>query len=411
MEGRVGRGEAALSATRASPSGRRGRRLPARVYRRRRRVAAALLVATGSAALIGLELALSGPVSVGPGPASPVAEAPEECTPDPGKGGRAQLGGRLVVRMASEATRGLRRQVSAGEAGGVILFPDPGTEPSSLRKEVATLQEAAAEAGEPPLLVAIDQEGGEVERLPQLPPDLPPPEIAAQGPEAAREQGIATGRALVRIGVNVDLAPVLDVPAGPESFVAPRSFGTTPGEVAANGVPFASGLAEGGVAATAKHFPGLGRSAVNTDLEPSEVDVPVSRLRADLIPFERSVDAGVPLVMLANAAYPSLGARLPAFASPAVTTDLLRGELGVAGATITDDLDAGAVRARYDRASAARAAVAGGSDLLLFAQTSRPGVLGGLVRDAERGRFAAEQLEGACGRVLALRESLAGSGA
>ncbi len=292
----------------------------------------------------------------------------------------------------------------------MILFPPAGTDPDSLRDEVAKLQESAAGAGEPPLLVATDQEGGEVKRLKELPPDLAPPEIAVSGAGAAREQGRATGRALARLGVNVDLAPVLDVPAAPGSFIASRSFGSTPGEVAENGIAFAAGLADGGVAATAKHFPGLGRSAVNTDLEPSEVQASRSQLRADLEPFERAIDAGVSLVMLANAAYPSLDSSQPAFAAPSVTTALLRDELGFAGVTVTDDLDAGAVRAQFDRASAGRAAIAGGSDLLLFAQTSEPGVLDSLVRDAKRGRFDSAQVEASCDRVVSLRESLPGPG-
>ena len=131
---------------------------------------------------------------------------------------RQRLGQRLVVRMDAEASPALRRQAGRGEIGGVILFPPAGTPPRALRSQVAKLQRAAAEAGQPPLIVAIDQEGGEVKRLPELPPDISPPEIAAQGPDIAREQGLAAGRALSRLGINVDLAPVLDVPAEPRAF-------------------------------------------------------------------------------------------------------------------------------------------------------------------------------------------------
>jgi beta-N-acetylhexosaminidase len=370
-----------------------------------------VIVASASAGLIALEVALSEPIAVDPDAAPPVAETPDECVDESAMALRARLGQRLVVRMESQATAALRRQASRGEIGGVILFPPPGTDMDVLRTEVARLQKAAAEAGGPPLLVAIDQEGGEVKRLPEAPPDLAPPQISARGAGTARAQGLAAGAALARLGINVDLAPVLDVPATPESFIASRSFGSTPGEVAENGVAFATALAEQGVAPTAKHFPGLGRSAVNTDLEPGAVEASPGRLRADLVPFERAIDAGVPLVMLANAAYPPLDSPGPAFTAPAVTTGLLRDELGFAGVTITDDLDAGAVRAEYDRTSAAGAAVAGGSDLLLFAQTSRPDVLEGLVRDAERGRFEPAQLEEPCSRLLSLRESLAEGGA
>jgi beta-N-acetylhexosaminidase len=386
-----------LSERRGNPPGRVRRRLPERVYRRRRRVAAGLLAAAFAAALICLELIVSEPIPVdSPDPDAAAAPLAPECE-EPAE----SIGRRLIVRMEAEASPTLRRQAARGEIGGVILFPPPGT-------EVADRQRAASSAGEPPLIVAIDQEGGDVKRLPELPPEMAPPEIAAQGPAAAREQGLATGRALTRIGVNVDLAPVLDVPATADSFVASRSFGSTPASAAENGAAFAAGLAEGGVAATAKHFPGLGRSAVNTDLEPSEVVATEAELRADLEPFERAIADGIALVMLSNATYPPLDRRLPAFASEPIAASLLRGELGFAGVTITDDLDAGAVTARFDREEAARVGVSGGSDLLLFAQTSRPGVLEALIRDAERGRLEEARLEESCARVLTLRESLAG---
>jgi beta-N-acetylhexosaminidase len=309
--------------------------------------------------------------------------------------------------MEGEATPELRRRASRGEIGGVILFPPPGIHTAALSSEIAELQRAASGSGDPPLIVAIDQEGGEVKRLPELPPDLAPPEIAAAGPGVVREQGLATGRELARLGINVDLAPVLDV-AAPDSFISSRSFGANPGAVAGSGTAFATALSEAGVNATAKHFPGLGRSATNTDLEPSQVDASEVMLRADLEPFQRGISAGIPLVMLANATYPSLDPELPAFASEPIAAELLRDRLGFAGVTITDDLDAGAVTAQFDRGEAARSAVAGGSDLLLFAQTSRPGVLDDLVREAERGELEAGALEESCVRVASLRQSLAG---
>lgn len=395
-----------MSGPTATSSRARRSRPPERVYRRRRRVAAAALIGTLSAAMIGIELLLSEPLALQQG--GPASAVPAECTDPSPSALRRELGQRLIVRMEAEASPELRRQVRRGEIGGVILFPPPGVDPAGLRAEIAELQRAAADAGAPPLVVAIDQEGGEVKRLTELPPDLAPPEIGAGGPALAREQGLATGRALARLGINVDLAPVLDVPEASASFIASRSFGEAPGAVAEAGTQFATALTEAGASATAKHFPGLGRSAVNTDIEPSEVDASEAALRVDLAPFERAIAAGIPLVMLANATYPALDRELPAFASAPIAGALLRDELGFMGVTITDDLDAGAVTARFDRAEAARAAVAGGSDLLLFAQTAQPGVLDELVRAAERGGIEPAALEGSCVRVISLRESLAG---
>ena len=169
------------------------------------------------------------------------------------------------------------------------------------------------------------------------------------------------------------------------------------------GTAFATGLQDGGVAATAKHFPGLGRSTANTDLEPSEVTDGERALRADLEPFQSAIDAGIGLVMLSSAIYPALDPDSPAFGSPAIADELLRGELGFEGVTITDDLGAGAVRAGYSPDEAALAATAGGSDLLLFALTSDPEVLDGLVRAAERGELDPAAIEASCVRIAALR--------
>jgi beta-N-acetylhexosaminidase len=190
--------------------------------------------------------------------------------------------------------------------------------------------------------------------------------------------------------------------------VAARAFGDDAPVVAAAGSAFAAGLDAGGVAATAKHFPGLGRSAANTDLEPSEVAAGRAALLADLEPFEAAIEGGISLVMLSNATYPALDPDSPAFGSPAIAEDLLRDELGFEGVTITDDLEAGAVRASFDRAGAALSAAGGGSDLLLFALSSRPDVLDALVAAADRGELDPAAIEASCVRIATLRDGFAG---
>jgi beta-N-acetylhexosaminidase len=332
----------------------------------------------------------------------PEAALPPECAGTERADLRRRLGARLVVRMEGEATPELLRQARAGEIGGVVLFPPEGQDPAALGGEVERLQAAAAEAGAAPVVVAIDQEGGIVKRFPSLPPDVAPPKLAGD-PAAAEEQGRATGEALAGIGVNVDLAPVLDVPVSPDSFLAPRAFGEDAPGVSAAGTAFASGLEAGGVAATGKHFPGLGRPAVNTDEGPSEVGGGRAALEADLEPFRAAIGAGLDLVMLSNATYPALDRDAPAFGSPAIAEELLRGELGFEGVTVTDDLGAGGVSAAFGPAEAAELAANGGSDLLLFALSSRPGVLDDLVRAAERGELDPAAVEASCARIAALR--------
>jgi beta-N-acetylhexosaminidase len=277
---------------------------------------------------------------------------------------------------------------------------------ATIREAISRLQRAAREGGNAPLLVATDQEGGDVKRFPQAPPDLGPAELADAGEAAALAEGRATGRYLRRLGINVDLAPVLDLGL-PGSFVASRTFGPDPASVATLGIAFANGLEEARVAATAKHFPGLGRATVNTDLGPSAVDASRRELAIDLEPFRAAVDAGVPLVMTSNATYPIYGGDTPASLATRITTGLLRNRLGFDGVVITDDLLAGAISgAGYTPGEAAVAAARAGADVLLFARLPAPEALPALVAALRNGSLDTEALRDSCARNLALRESL-----
>jgi beta-N-acetylhexosaminidase len=318
----------------------------------------------------------------------------------------ALIGQRLMVRMDGAATRDLVGQARSGEIGGVIVFPQPGQPTDQLREEIARLQEAAEDGGWPPLLVATDQEGGEIKRLPEGPPDQAPAELGAPGDEAAaRKAGIHTGRYLARLGINVDLAPVLDVPSSPSSFVSGRAFGTDPRVVAANAAAFAEGLEAGGVIPAAKHFPGLGKAIANTDLERSEIDAPRSALGEDLAPFREAIARGVPMVMVGHAVYRALDPDSPAALSPRVVGDLLRGKLGFQGVAISDDLGAGAVRAAAPLRKAAVAAAGAGIDILLFASTAEVGPgRDALLRAAGRGELGRTGLEQSLLRVAELKQ-------
>jgi beta-N-acetylhexosaminidase len=272
-----------------------------------------------------------------------------------------QLVGRLLlVRMqGTQPSPAFLARVRRGEIGGVVLYAD-NLGPGGPARLVARLQAAARAGGQPPLLVAVDQEGGLVERLPGA-PTLAPPQMRTAA--VARAQGLAAARTLRAARVEVDLAPVLDVGRG--GFVTPRTFGSTPAAVAARGVPFAQGLAAGGVLATAKHFPGLGYASLSTDRSVARITASAPQLRADWLPFRRAIAAGVPLVMMSTAVYPSLGSTLPAALSPNEVHDLRA--LGFRGAIVTDALRTPAV-ARYDSVGeAAVQAVRAGCDLVLAA--------------------------------------------
>ena len=190
-----------------------------------------------------------------------------------------------------------------------------------------------------PLLLMVDQEGGPVKRLPGA-PRRSPPEIAATGdPATALDEGKATAATLREAGMNVDLAPVLDVPRPGGALAAEgRGFGASPAQVAVVRDALRARPARGGVAATAKHFPGFGAAEVNTDAAAVRIDVPASELRRiDQAPFRWAIDAGVDLVMLSSAVYPALDPR-PAVLSRRIATGELRDRLGFRGVSISDDL-------------------------------------------------------------------------
>ena len=313
-----------------------------------------------------------------------------------------------MVRMEGSATPDLLEQARAGEIGGVILFPPSDIAGDRLADEIKRVQAAAANGGLPRLLVAIDQEGGIVERLPALPPQLSPFTIAQNDDrQAASLEGEATGFQLRELGIDVNLAPVLDVPASDQQFMAPRAFGSDPDQVARLGLAFASGMRREAVAATAKHFPGLGRAVENTDFAPTTVAASRRELRSDIEPFSAAIANGIDLIMLSSAAYPELGGRGPAVLDPAIATNLLRDDLGFTGVSISDDLLAPAIGTEHSARQAGVLAAAAGVDLLLFAARDAPGIAAALVAAAGSGRLDEAGVRASCGRVVALKERLA----
>jgi beta-N-acetylhexosaminidase len=332
------------------------------------------------------------------------AELPEQCKGSKPKDLRRIAGMKLVVRWDGAPNAGLEQRIRNGEVGGVIVFPPAGgLDPADLGAAAHQLQRSAARVGQPPVPVMIDQEGGAVKRFPEGPPSVGAPAMKTSA--KAREEGLATGKYLGHAGINVDLAPVLDV-AAPGSALADRSFGSQPSEVTNLGLAFVHGLESGGVAATAKHFPGLGRSTLNTDTSPSRVDASKAELQMDLEPFAAAAEAGVPLVMAGLAAYPALGIDEPAALSSRAIEVLLRKRLGYDGVVITDDLGAQAVASSSAAPEAALRAAAAGSDLLLFALNPDPPVLDALVKAAGTKRLPLTPLRESCARITALRESL-----
>jgi len=327
---------------------------------------------------------------------------------------RQLVGQRLVASFRGTTTppRQLVARIRRGELAGVILFAENGPTIASARRVAARLQRIPRPPGlRDPLLIMIDQEGGPVRRLRDAPPARSALETARAGdPAAAERSGTATARALRRAGVNVDLAPVADTPrAGSALLRERRTFGGTARQVRAYAARFARGLVAGGVQATAKHFPGFGAATVNTDDAPAEIRLSRQALRdVDRPAFRSVVDNGAKLVMLSNAVYPALDARRPATLSRAIATTELRGSFGFDGVSVTDDLEASALRRHGGPGRLATLSASAGVDLLLFGRTYRATeqAAAALQRAVRAGRISRRSLEQGAERVLALRRNL-----
>ncbi len=315
------------------------------------------------------------------------------------------VGQRLIVAMeGTSPSASLLRRVRRGEIGGVILFGHNVRSPAQVRALTQALHRAAEGAGRPRLLVMVDQEGGDLRRLRWAPPGRSAEELGRLGPRALRAAGRDTAEALRRNGIDVDLAPVADVPRVSGAFLTEqrRAFSSDPRRAATLATAFALGLGDGGVLAAAKHFPGLGGAVGNTDLAAVTITGSPGALAADLVPFRGLVAGGVPLVMLSSAIYPAYGSE-PALWTPAVHR-LLRRDLGFAGVTISDALEAVARTRRRSLEAVAFLAARAGTDLLLFAgsEASTAGVHAALVRSAVEGRLTRAGLERSHRRILAL---------
>jgi beta-N-acetylhexosaminidase len=364
-----------------------------------RRRLAALASAAGLALVAGVAV---GAGSDGGAGGEPTRRGAPQPAPVDALSLRQQVGQLLVSSFdGTSVPRYLARRLRTGETAGVIAFAKNGGGPAEWRALTRSLQRAAGGGA----LVAVDQEGGEVRSVPFAGPE--PGQSVQGGPSRVRALAREAGLRLRQVGVNVNLAPVADVAAG-TAALGGRVFPGGPGAVADRTRAAVAGYRAGGVAATAKHFPGLGAAALNTDDGPVTIDASRELLEErELAPFAAAVTAHVPLVMLSHALYPALDARRIASQSPAVATDLLRRRLGFHGVTVTDSLEAAAVLARSDIATAAERSIRAGADLILMTgSASWNEVFPRLLRRARASRGLRARVRESAARVLALKSVL-----
>jgi beta-N-acetylhexosaminidase len=330
-----------------------------------------------------------------------------------------QLAGQRVIYSFSGTTvpSSLLTLIRAGEVGGVIFFSDNITSMSELAadtKELVAAQQASSV--HLPLLLMTDQEGGEVRRIAGGNPTQSELTIgqSANPASAAATAGSGAAQTLSGAGLNVNLAPVLDVYATPGNFIDQfqRSYSNDPQIVSQAGAAFIAAQQKGGVAATAKHFPGLGTapSGADTDTEPVTLNEPLSQLRSvDELPYRAAISVGVDLIMVSWAVYPALDAKRPAGLSSTIVQGELRQRLGYTGVTITDALEAVALKQFGGPGQRAVDAASAGMDLLLCSSgsvTQGEEATQALASALQGGQLTSDSFNAAVARVDALRSKL-----
>ncbi|WP_281659203.1 glycoside hydrolase family 3 protein [Halobacillus sp. Cin3] len=318
--------------------------------------------------------------------------------------------GKNVTKMLPE----IEDLVKEYHLGGVILFRENVVTTAQTTELVADYQAAAEKHG---LLVTIDQEGGIVTRL-QSGTDFPGNMAlgATRSENISQDVGRAIGEELSALGINMNLAPDMDVNNNPDNpVIGVRSFGGNPELVADMGQAYMSGLQETGVAATAKHFPGHGDTAVDSHIGLPEVPYDKERLReVELYPFQQVMDAGVDAVMTAHVTFPEIDdtkvvskkdgeeIALPATLSKKVLTGLIREEMGYEGLVITDALNMNAIQEHFGPVDAVIRAINAGTDIVLM-PVGLEEVAGGIYEAVDTGDIDMQTIEDSVERILTLK--------
>ena len=325
----------------------------------------------------------------------------------------------LTVKGAAETVADIRDR----GLGGVLLFDyDTPTKryhrnvssPDQVRALVAGLRDAASI----PLLVAIDEEGGEVDRLKArygFPTTVSEAALGARDDVVfTRRRAKAIGETLAGLGIDLDLAPVVDLdvnPTNPVIGALERSFSADPKVVTRQGLAYLAGLHDAGVGGTLKHFPGHGSSTADTHL--GWVDVTGTWTRTELEPFRAIIAKGAAdAVLVAHVFDSDLDPTYPASLSGAVIDGMLRGDLGFEGVVITDDLQMGAIRQAYGYETAVERAILAGADILTIAneQVYEPGIVATTIDIVEAavsaGRIEPARIDASWRRISTLKARL-----
>ena len=381
-------------------------------------------------ALVGLLLIATLPQSLGPAsrpsaPARVIGSTVSTPTPvpaptasaNPGSGSDALTLDMAVGQMMAASfsgptiTDGLRHLILDEKVGTVLIFGDNFSDSASLARLTANLQVLGREAGLPaPLLIAVDEEGGRVMRITDGVAPLPSQlELGAGGPQAVRDAVGANASGLHALGVQLNLAPVADLRTNPaDAVIGDRSYGGDPAAVGQLVAASINGMHDGGVAATLKHFPGLGGAAGDPHAAmPTDAETLDQWAATQARSFQAGIDAGADAVMTTALVVPGLDpSGTPALFSRTVVTGLLRERLHFQGVIVTDGLGMGGITMLYNLPDATVAAVRAGNDLVLLNSGDaayEQSAIEAVKQQVRGGSIPIEQIQASAGRVIALR--------
>jgi beta-N-acetylhexosaminidase len=321
---------------------------------------------------------------------------------------RGQIGQLFMVGFDGTAVSAdLAAFIKEYNPGGVILFS---RNLESAEQIVALTNELQRCSPRSPLLIAIDQEGGRVSRLPKDFTIFPPCEMLGRcnSSELAYAAAATTAKELRAVGINMNLSPILDVNSNPANpVIGDRAFGSTPAPVCELGWATVGGLQDNGVVACGKHFPGHGDTAADSHKELPIVTAPRERLeQIELPPFRHAAAQGVATMMTAHVLYRAFDDQRPATLSPAVVGTLLRKELRYDGVVLTDDLEMHAIIDHYGIEEATVRSILAGCDMPLICKdrNRETAAIGAVAKAVADGAISSERLEQSLARIARLKQ-------
>lgn len=317
--------------------------------------------------------------------------------------------GQMILAGISGTTMdaNTKKLVNQFHIGGIIFYKNNFNTPAQTIQLVNQLK--TENSSRLPLFLSTDQEGGRVTRLPGGLTNFPTNEQIGKvnNREFSYKIGTLLGRELKEFGLNLDFAPVLDINSNPNNpVIGDRSFGNNLEIVSELGIQTMKGIQSQNVIPTIKHFPGHGDTSVDSHLDLPIVNKSLKELKElELIPFERAIDDGADVVMVAHILLPKLDKTNPASMSKAIMTDLLRDQLSFNGVIITDDMTMGAITEHFDIGKAAVESVKAGSDIILVGHNYNNVVeiISSLKTAVQNGEISEQRLNESTERIIQLK--------